>query len=308
MGRRSGKTIGGTTTGYVYDGDNFIQELNGTANTSTVKAQLITGGIDETFLREEGNNLHTLLSDANNNTIRILDNTQAKVVDYSYEPYGTTTADTTNANSQQYTGRENDNPGNPNGLYYYRARYYMPGCARFISEDPIGWASGQTNNYSYVGGDPISFRDPSGKIVFNLGLAGLGAAIGGVSAGIAAAQTCGSWGAIGWAVVTGAAGGAVGGFMVGPLATVLAGGAAGFVGDAAGTIIGGGEFNFDNSATAGFMGAWSGGVGVGLAKIGLNPAKNAMGRRAAVGLGVVGLGMSLNQNMLTGAVAGGCAQ
>ena len=162
MGRRSGKTIGGTTTGYVYDGDNFIQELNGTANTSTVKAQLITGGIDETFLREEGNNLHTLLSDANNNTIRILDNTQAKVVDYSYEPYGTTTADTTNANSQQYTGRENDNPGNPNGLYYYRARYYMPGCARFISEDPIGWASGQTNNYSYVGGDPVSFTDPSG--------------------------------------------------------------------------------------------------------------------------------------------------
>jgi hypothetical protein len=96
--------------------------------------------------------------------------------------------------------------------------------------------------------------------------------------------------------------------MVGPLATVLAGGAAGFVGDAAGTIIGGGEFNFDNSATAGFMGAWSGGVGVGLAKIGLNPAKNAMGRRAAVGLEVVGLGMSLNQNMLTGAVADGCAQ
>jgi uncharacterized protein RhaS with RHS repeats len=35
-------------------------------------------------------------------------------------------------------------------------------CARFISEDPIGWASGQTNNYAYVGGDPVSFTDPSG--------------------------------------------------------------------------------------------------------------------------------------------------
>jgi RHS repeat-associated protein len=84
------------------------------------------------------------------------------VVDYTYEPYGRTTADATNGNTQQYTGRENDNPGNAGGLYYYRARYYMPGSARFISEDPIGWASGQTNNYSYVGGNPVSYVDPLG--------------------------------------------------------------------------------------------------------------------------------------------------
>jgi uncharacterized protein RhaS with RHS repeats len=47
---------------------------------------------------------------------------------------------------------------------YYRARYTHAECARFISEDPIGWASGQTNNYAYVGGDPVSFTDPSGNI------------------------------------------------------------------------------------------------------------------------------------------------
>ena len=32
----------------------------------------------------------------------------------------------------------------------------------FISEDPIGWASGQTNNYAYVGGNPVQGSDPSG--------------------------------------------------------------------------------------------------------------------------------------------------
>jgi RHS repeat-associated protein len=95
------------------------------------------------------------------------------VVDYTYEPYGRTTADATNGNTQQYTGRENDNPGNAGGLYYYRARYYMPGCARFISEDPIGWASGQTNNYSYVGGDPIGFVDPFGLMKLPCGPSGL---------------------------------------------------------------------------------------------------------------------------------------
>jgi RHS repeat-associated protein len=142
-----------------------------------VKAQLLTGGIDETFLRIEGTSRHSVLADGNNNTVRLLDANQTKVVDYTYEPYGRTTADATNGNTQQYTGRENDNPGNAGGLYYYRARYYMPGCARFISEDPIGWASGQTNNYGYVGGDPIGSIDPYGLYLCRANLPGMGNAI-----------------------------------------------------------------------------------------------------------------------------------
>src|SRR5258708_590028 len=47
-------------------------------------------------------------------------------------------------------------------LVYYRNRYYDPNTARFISEDPIGRASGQTNAYAYVGGNPVQFRDPAG--------------------------------------------------------------------------------------------------------------------------------------------------
>jgi RHS repeat-associated protein len=47
-------------------------------------------------------------------------------------------------------------------LYYYRNRYYSPQTGRFISEDPIGWASGQTNAYAYVGGNPVQFSDPEG--------------------------------------------------------------------------------------------------------------------------------------------------
>ncbi|WP_140630132.1 kelch repeat-containing protein [Methylibium rhizosphaerae] len=164
QGRRSGKTINGATTGYVYDGDNFVQELLGTSNTAGVKAQLITGGIDQTFARLKDGQVHSFLTDGNNNTVRLTDQNQAKVVDYRYEPYGATTSDNPAAsNSQQYTGRENDNPGNSQGLYYYRARYYMPGCMRFISEDPIGWASGQTNSYAYVGGRPVDHIDPSGQ-------------------------------------------------------------------------------------------------------------------------------------------------
>jgi RHS repeat-associated protein len=164
QGRRTGKTIGSVTTGFLYDGEDIVQELQGTSRTDPVTAHLLTGGLDEVFLRLEGNdgaNQHSVLSDTHS-TIMLLNATQSKVVGYTYEPYGVTTADATHGNTRQYTGRENDNPSNDQGLYFYRARYYMPGIARFISEDPIGWASGQTNNYAYVGGDPVNFTDPLG--------------------------------------------------------------------------------------------------------------------------------------------------
>ncbi|MBK5148620.1 hypothetical protein IQ285_13110 [Burkholderia sp. R-69608] len=35
-----------------------------------------------------------------------------------------------------------------------------------MSEDPIGYASGQTNVYAYVGGNPVQFSDPSGLQAF----------------------------------------------------------------------------------------------------------------------------------------------
>ncbi|HZJ63349.1 MAG TPA: RHS repeat-associated core domain-containing protein [Kofleriaceae bacterium] len=164
QGRRTGKTIGSVTTGFLYDGEDIVQELQGTSRTAPVTAHLLTGGLDEVFLRLEGNDgatQHSVLSDAHS-TIMLLNATQNRVAGYTYEPYGVTAADATNGNTSQYTGRENDSPGNDQGLYFYRARYYMPGIARFISEDPIGWASGQTNNYAYVGGDPINFTDPLG--------------------------------------------------------------------------------------------------------------------------------------------------
>jgi RHS repeat-associated protein len=50
----------------------------------------------------------------------------------------------------------------PNGLYYMRARYYDAAVGRFISEDPIGFDSGEVNLYAYVGNNPISFIDPFG--------------------------------------------------------------------------------------------------------------------------------------------------
>src|SRR5438034_5543787 len=46
---------------------------------------------------------------------------------------------------------------------YYRARYYNPTLQRFISEDPIGFAGGDTNFYAYVWNSPTNFFDPVGR-------------------------------------------------------------------------------------------------------------------------------------------------
>jgi RHS repeat-associated protein len=125
----------------------------------------------------------------------LTDKTGVKVVDYTYDPYGNTTADATIDNPFQYTGRENDNTG----LYYYRARYYSPNQQRFISEDPIR-LNGGINVYAYVGGNPISYIDPEGEAArsardYELGLGGRGGgAIGGGGGGKKPiARPPGSW-------------------------------------------------------------------------------------------------------------------
>jgi hypothetical protein len=50
-------------------------------------------------------------------------------------------------------------------LYFYRSRYYDPLVGRFISEDRIGFAGGDTNLYRYVRNRPLNFSDPFGYYV-----------------------------------------------------------------------------------------------------------------------------------------------
>ncbi len=165
LGRRHSKTVNGVASGYLYDGANIAQELIGVnasnANAANVRANYLSGGVDEVFAQWSGSGAGarttTYLTDALGSVVRLTDAAGNKLVDYTYDPYGATTADAANANPFQYTGRENDG----NGLYYYRARYYAPGLGRFISSDPIGLAGG-INMYAYVGGNPVSLSDPLG--------------------------------------------------------------------------------------------------------------------------------------------------
>jgi len=143
------------TVQYLYDGDQAIAELQGSA----IGATYLTGlQIDEVLARYGASGDRTLIADALGSVLAQTDGAGAVQTQYRYSPYGETqTTGTNDANPVQYTGRENDQTG----LYYYRARYYDPQLKRFISEDPIGLGGG-VNQYAYVGGNPINFIDPWG--------------------------------------------------------------------------------------------------------------------------------------------------
>lgn len=98
------------------------------------------------------------LGDAINSTQATVDQNGKLLSSFSYEPFGKTT--TTSTYPFQFTGRVPVN----SGLYYYRARYYCPAVGRFISEDPLGLASGDSLAYKYTRNNPVNRTDPSGLL------------------------------------------------------------------------------------------------------------------------------------------------
>jgi RHS repeat-associated protein len=133
-----------------------VQELSG----STPTANLLIGlGADEIFSRTTTTENRSFLADALGSTIALADGAGAVQTSYTYDPFGNATSSgAASSNSRQYTGREADGTS----LLYLRARYYSPTLQRFLSEDPLGFASGDTNLYAYVGDSPLNRVDPSG--------------------------------------------------------------------------------------------------------------------------------------------------
>jgi RHS repeat-associated protein len=66
-------------------------------------------------------------------------------------------------NPYYFVGRRYDEETN---FYYYRTRYLDPTIGRFTTRDVIGiWGDKVNlgNGYTYVGDNPFSYRDPTGK-------------------------------------------------------------------------------------------------------------------------------------------------
>jgi RHS repeat-associated protein len=155
FGRRTSKTLNGSTTDFMYNGGAVVQEIA----SGTPVATMLTGSANELLTRTDASGTNSYLPDGLCSTLALIDSAGVLQTQYTYDPFGNTTASgaaTTSKNA--YTGREDDGTG----LYYLRNRYYSPGLQRFISEDPIEFGGGDANLYSYVLNNPILYTDSSG--------------------------------------------------------------------------------------------------------------------------------------------------
>ncbi|HET8889243.1 MAG TPA: IPT/TIG domain-containing protein [Candidatus Angelobacter sp.] len=156
FGRRVTKTVGGQTTSFLYDFITPVEEFSGGTPITTLAGLRA----DETFLRNGANGPAYFLSDSLGSTLALLNANGTVETQYAFDPFGNTTGSGASSdNPYQYIGRENDGTG----LYYLHARYYSPQLDRFISADPIGFAGGSFNLYTYSNNDPLNLKDPSGR-------------------------------------------------------------------------------------------------------------------------------------------------
>ncbi len=157
-GRRVKKTVGATTTYYVYSADGQLMAEYGGTPASVGTQYLVADHLGST----------RLILNAQGNCAERID----------YAPFG---AQLTRSGQPCYTSSTSGLPlftgqirdgestaGTDTGLDYFNARYFWATLGRFTSPDeplidqhamdPQSW-----NLYGYVRNNPLTFRDPSGK-------------------------------------------------------------------------------------------------------------------------------------------------
>lgn len=206
-GNRTGKTVGGQTTSYTWDGNNRLTRINfpdgshaaytydadgkrlskrdrsgqmsyyiyeglnlvqELNSAGAVVASYVYDRLDQPLSMTRGGVTYYYLYDQLGNVIGLSNGAAGLVVTYRYDPWGNVIA----------AGGSNPNLPNPfrftgrewdaeSGLYFYRARYYDPQVGRFLSPDPLHVLAGRLQAYVYANNNPLAYSDPLGLDTFD---------------------------------------------------------------------------------------------------------------------------------------------
>ncbi len=112
FGRRSKKVLNGTTTRYIYDGDQLLEE---TTNAGLQQAEYVYGsGIDEVLRMERGGQQYSYFFDGLGSVIALTNSAGTVVESTTYDVYGRPLTTSALGNRSLFTGREYDQE---TGLY-----------------------------------------------------------------------------------------------------------------------------------------------------------------------------------------------
>ncbi|EMK20705.1 RHS repeat-associated core domain-containing protein, partial [Leptospira kirschneri] len=134
------------------ESENVISSVNNVYLNGVRIAALNEAGALAYYLTDQVDSVSTVLDDEGN-TLSLM----------QYLPYGETFVQRGDLNfSPKFNSQELDRES---GFYFFNARFYDPGIARFTSADSVidgefdtqGW-----NRFSYVKGNPIGAKDPTG--------------------------------------------------------------------------------------------------------------------------------------------------
>jgi RHS repeat-associated protein len=191
-GNRVRKTVGSTTTLYVWDDRNpsgysqVVEEWTGSGGTTNL-SNVYNYGLQLISQRQPSASTNYFLFDGHGSTRVLTDSGGGVANALAFDAHGNLIA--SNAAPQTvylYAGQQLDSDLN---LYYLRARYHNPNTGRFWTrdsyegsqEDPIG-----LHKYLYCADNPVNRIDPSGHDAIDiLGAAAIGAGIGGFSSAVA---------------------------------------------------------------------------------------------------------------------------
>jgi RHS repeat-associated protein len=146
---------GGTTTTTVYVGD--LESVATTGGATTTTTYFYAAG--QRIALAVNGTLSYLASDLLGSATVALNTSGTPTASQLYAPYGGARySNGTMPTDYGFTGQRADAS---TGLDYYGARYYDPTLGQFASADTV---LDGLNRYGYVGGNPISYIDPSGMM------------------------------------------------------------------------------------------------------------------------------------------------
>jgi RHS repeat-associated protein len=165
LGQRIGIDDSGTQTWTVYNGNSADANPYADFNSSGgLQMRYLDGlAVDELFARSNSSGATAwYITDELGSVTDVVSSSGTDLDHVVYDPFGNIVTETNASNGDRFkfAGMEYDST---TGLYYDHARYYDSVTGRFMSQDPMGFAAGDTNLYRYVGNYPTGLVDDSGE-------------------------------------------------------------------------------------------------------------------------------------------------